>query len=300
MPAYPDLGPRGRFRHPWFCTPQAHEPCLAPSVQPPVPLSLCKALPVTVAEVTPGLVLPRPTLTTQACSDSTTISCRAEATLSSSLIALGPARHSVWQKGDNWDIAANPVQPASPDTSCYRSKYGANRCQQTLAAEHGGTGRCPQRRSGRCHPSPRALTGTAARGGVVLAAVSGPLAVRVAVAASPAGAGGPARVVPAGAAAVPAAARGSQQAAGGQQPARPEQRAPHGTGSLRAPRHDGSAPLQRTLHEERGCAGGSSALPHRPRAGRGDKARSLLLHRPSAPWQGKDFIQLTRVINKAP
>lgn len=45
--------------------------------------------------------------------------------------------------------------------------------------------------------------------------------------------------------------------------------------------------------------GGAPAVPHRPRAGRGDKARSLLLHRPSAARQGKDFIQLTRVINKA-
>lgn len=47
---------------------------------------------------------------------------------------------------------------------------------------------------------------------------------------------------------------------------------------------------------------GAPAVPHRPRAGRGDKARSLLLHRPSpcsAPWQGKDVIQLTRIINKA-
>lgn len=73
------------------------------------------------------------------------------------------------------------------------------------------------------HPAPR-LTSTAARSLVVLAAVTRPLTVRVAVAASAVGTGGPAGVVPARAAAVPAA---TQHVASSQQPPPAQQQPLH-------------------------------------------------------------------------
>lgn len=112
------------------------------------------------------------------------------------------------------------------------------------------------------HPAPR-LTSTAARSLVVLAAVTRPLTVRVAVAASAVGTGGPAGVVPARAAAVPAA---TQHVASSQQPPPAQQQ----------PLHAAAVP---------GCplgGWGGRAAPHRPSAGRGDQEPFVLLQCPGA------------------